>query len=73
VKVRFLAEAEQELDEAVAYYNVQRAGLGREFAAAVKVGVSRIEQHPNCWHRLTPNVRRYQLVRQPGYWMGRVR
>jgi len=29
VKVQFLAEAEQELDEAVEYYHAQREGLGR--------------------------------------------
>jgi hypothetical protein len=35
MKFRFLAPASAELDDAVAFYDAQRRGLGREFAAAV--------------------------------------
>ena len=36
MKVKFLAPAEKELIDAVAYYNSQSEGLGFEFAAEVK-------------------------------------
>ena len=46
--VRFLPEAETELDDAIAYYEVQLAGLGREFAAEVQAGLARIEEFPRA-------------------------
>jgi toxin ParE2 len=63
--VRFLVEAERELDEAVAFYEFQRPGLGTEFAAAVRQGLTHIAQFPEGWHPLTPHIRRYRLVRFP--------
>jgi len=52
VTVRFLAEAETELDDAVAYYEAQLPGLGRDFAAEVQVGIARIEEYPEAWQLL---------------------
>jgi plasmid stabilization system protein ParE len=65
VTVRFLAEAETELDDAVAYYEAQLPGLGRDFAAEVQVGIARIEEYPEAWQLLGPRVRRYRLNRFP--------
>ena len=65
MKVRFLPEAETELDEAVAYYDVQRAGLGREFALAVRAGVDRVAERPRAWQILSERTRRYRLPRFP--------
>jgi hypothetical protein len=45
VTVRFLAEAEAELAEAVTHYDAQLAGLGAEFALEVRDGVARIEEY----------------------------
>jgi hypothetical protein len=39
-----LPPAEAELDEAVAYYNAQSAGLGAELASEIREGLARIEQ-----------------------------
>jgi len=63
VTVRFLPEAETELDDAIAYYEVQLAGLGREFAAEVQAGLARIEEFPEGWQLLGRRVRRYRLNR----------
>ena len=63
--VRFLAEAEVELDDAVAYYESQLSGLGVEFAAEVRAGLARIEEFPDAWQLLDRSVRRYRVNRFP--------
>ena len=63
--VLLLADAEAELDEAVAYYNAQSAGLGAEFAAEVRDGLLRIREYPDGWQLLGNRVRRYRLRRFP--------
>lgn len=63
--IRFLTEAETELDGAVAYYEAQLAGLGSEFAAEVRAGLTRIEEYPEAWQLLGHRVRRYRLNRFP--------
>jgi plasmid stabilization system protein ParE len=65
VKVRFLPQAEDELDDAVAYYNEAAPGLGVEFALEVREGMRRIAGFPEAWPRLGPRVRRYRLRRFP--------
>ena len=63
--VRFLAEAEAELAEAVAYYDGLLSGLGAEFALAVRDSLARIEQYPKAWQLLGGRARRYRLSRFP--------
>jgi plasmid stabilization system protein ParE len=65
VIVRFLAEAEAELDVAVAHYEAQAPGLGKEYTVEVRQALSRIEDHPEAWQRLGRRVRRYLLHRFP--------
>jgi hypothetical protein len=65
VRVRFIEEAEAELDHAVAHYNALFAGLGTEFAANVRDGVSHIEKFPDAWQLLGQRVRRYRLSSFP--------
>jgi plasmid stabilization system protein ParE len=65
VTVRFLVEAEAELDGAVTYYNAQLSGLGAELAAEVRDGLARVEEHPKAWQLLGRRVRRYRLTRFP--------
>ena len=57
--VEIVAAAETELDDAIAYYNAQRPGLGSEFAATVQ----RIVDYPNAWQKLAAGARRCQLQR----------
>jgi hypothetical protein len=61
VKVRFLAEAEAELADAVAHYDGLLPGLGAEFALEVRNGLSRIKRYPKAWQLLGRRVRRYRL------------
>ena len=63
MKVEFAAAAEHELDEAVAYFEMQRAGLGLVFVSEVAAAVSRIEQYPHAWQSLADDTRRCLLRR----------
>jgi toxin ParE2 len=63
--VRFVEAAQKELEEATAYYDEKRAGLGDEFAAEVEAAVERIRNFPNAWTRLSPNVGRCRTNRFP--------
>lgn len=61
--VEFVLAAEAELDEAVAYFEAQRKGLGMEFAQEVGAAILRIIEYPNAWQQLAGGVRRCQLRR----------
>ena len=65
MKTEFLAAAEAELAEAVAYYNEQSEGLCYEFAAEVKLTLARIIQFPDAWAKLSPRTRRCRTKRFP--------
>jgi len=61
VKVRLLAPAAAELDEAVAWYAAQAPGLERRFIDEVRAARKRIADHPHAWHPLGAGVRRFRL------------
>lgn len=63
--VRFLAEAEAELDEAFAYYDTQISGLGSRFMTEVAEAVALIRDHQKAWTKLGRRTRRCQLKRFP--------
>jgi len=65
VNVRLLEVAQQELDEAISYYNTQVAGLGDAFLLEAVAAVERIRRFPEGWHPLSENVRRCRLRRFP--------
>jgi len=65
VNVRVLEVAQQELDEAVSYYNGQVAGLGDAFLLEAVAAIERIRQFPDAWHPLGENLRRCRLRRFP--------
>jgi plasmid stabilization system protein ParE len=54
----FLQPAKDELNEAIAYYEAQREGLGEEFAQEIINTVQRILDHPKAWSNLSGNIRR---------------
>lgn len=58
MRVEILSCAEAELAEAVDYYNHQCAGLGYEFAAAVKATFDRISAFPSAWPAFSKQTRR---------------
>jgi plasmid stabilization system protein ParE len=65
MSVRILACAEEELDQAVSYYNEQCPGLGFEFAAEVKAALDRIVDFPAAWPKFSRRTRRCLLDRFP--------
>ncbi len=65
MRLQFLDIAAVEFDEAVAYYEVARVGLGEDFRGDVATGLQRIQNHPMAWRPLGPELRRYRLRRFP--------
>jgi plasmid stabilization system protein ParE len=62
---RYHLAALLELDEAIEFYEGRQAGLGQEFAAAVRNAVERIVDSPDAWPQVRPGVRRCLLRRFP--------
>jgi plasmid stabilization system protein ParE len=65
VKVRFLAPAQSELDDAVTWYNRQASGLGREFLDELDRAVRRAVAFPMSYSEIEPGIRRCRLARFP--------
>src|SRR5437016_4246964 len=65
MRVSYLDAADSEFDEAIAYYNAQKTGLGFEFADEVKEAVERIKNYPDAWTPLSERLRRCQVHRFP--------
>ena len=56
--VEFLELAENELKEAVRFYNEQSEGLGFEFALEIQKTIERIIQYPEAWTKFSKRTRR---------------
>jgi plasmid stabilization system protein ParE len=65
VKVRFLAVAQKELNDAVVWYNNQGKGLGREFLDELDRAVRRVVTYPLSSPEIDPGLRRCLLARFP--------
>jgi len=65
VNVRFLAPAQRELDDAVAWYNEQVIGLGLEFLDELDRAVRRVLAFPLSSPEIEPGIRRCRLARFP--------
>ena len=65
MKVRLLAPAQAELDEAISWYAAQAPGLSEGFLVEVLRSIELIQRHPTGWHPLTADVRRCRLRRFP--------
>ena len=57
MNVEFLEPAAQEFYEAVSFYNIQRQGLGQEFAKVVEDTIERIKQNPEAWTTVSSSKR----------------
>ncbi len=64
-EILFLITAEQELIEAVRYYNSESPGLGFEFAAEITYTLARIVEHPAAWHQISKRTCRCRTNRFP--------
>lgn len=65
MKLRFLQPAQDELDEAIVYYDAEVPGLGHAFLLETLATLQHIRQYPEGWHQLSPNTRRCRLRRFP--------
>jgi hypothetical protein len=65
VKFYFHPEANEELDEAVRYYENLRPGLGLEFAEEVYSTIARIARYPDAWPPISTKTRRCLMNRFP--------
>lgn len=63
--LRLSVEAKEEMQQAAAYYEDQKEGLGEEFLAELKRAAVRIQTMPNGWSKVSPRSRRCQLNRFP--------
>ena len=61
MKVRFISPANNELDEAVRYYDHQLPGLGFRFFQEVTAAIDRIRFMPEAWTRIGERTRRCLL------------
>jgi len=57
MNVEILEPAEAEFYEAIAFYDIQRQGLGQEFAKEVEDTIERIKQNPEAWTSVTLSKR----------------
>ena len=63
--VRLLGVAQQELIEAIVYYNGESPGLGDVFLLETVAAIDRIRRFPEAWHPLGKETRRCLLRRFP--------
>jgi len=57
--------ARDELNDAVAYYELRTPGLGKRFRGEVRRAVMRISEHPEIWPAGKGDVRKYLLHKFP--------
>jgi len=65
MNVEFLAEAEEELTQAVFYYEAQQDFLGERFLAAVQDTLTRIMAFPQIFHEIESEIRQARVPRFP--------
>ena len=61
MNIIFLEPAQEELDEAISYYNYQHQGLGDEFLAEILKAIDLIQKYPQAWQKLSDRIRRCLL------------
>ena len=61
----FHPHAQQELEEASAYYASLNKKLGEDFVEEVANAITRITSFPEAWPRLSANTRRCRVNRFP--------
>jgi hypothetical protein len=57
MKFLLLEPARNELAQAIAYYESQRAGLGEEFRLEITQAIQKILDHPTAWAPLSKSTR----------------
>ena len=65
MKIRFLKLADQEVDDAVVWYDNQVGGLGQEFLDALDRSVRLVRTYPEASTEIEPGIRRWLFARFP--------
>lgn len=65
MKVVFLTPAQDELDDAVTWYDRQATGLGRELLDELDRAIRRAVAFPLSYPEIEPGIRRCRLARFP--------
>ncbi len=65
MRVIFTSFARQELEDAIRYYELEYAGLGRNFKEEVRKAALRIAVHPQAWSIERGDVRKCLLHKFP--------
>ena len=65
MNVRFINVAQQELDEAYAWYEAQAQGLGLRLVREAQIAVRRIAVFPESCQEIGPDIRRCLVRRFP--------
>ncbi|MCH8135074.1 MAG: type II toxin-antitoxin system RelE/ParE family toxin [Proteobacteria bacterium] len=69
---RILSQASEELEASVAYYNMQRAGLGTTFLSEFENTKRRIQELPLAARTLWDNLRQRPIHRFPYFVLYRI-
>lgn len=65
MKIEVLRVAQQEFEDAYAYYENEQPGLGEQFRDAIKALVLKIKDNPDAWLQIRPGIRRCPGTRFP--------
>ena len=63
--IRFLLEAEEEMNFSAQYYNQQASGLGLDFLEEIEKSLILIEESPERWTICDENIHKYNTQRFP--------
>lgn len=63
--IEYHPEVENDLRDALDYYNLQREGLGDEFLLAVEATINYIQRQPLHFQKLNRNTRKANIHRFP--------
>lgn len=58
MKIRFLSVAENELEDAIVYYEGKEEALGIRFLTEINNCLDRIQQYPHAWFQFSKNTKR---------------
>jgi len=65
MQIKFLEAAENDLSDAVAFYNFSQENLGYEFLDEIGRALKRIIDFPDAWPMLSKQTRRCHMNRFP--------
>jgi len=65
MRIEFLPEAKQELEDAIDFYELQVKGLGTIFKSIAKSTIKRVATFPTAWSEIKPSIRRCIMHKFP--------